>query len=62
MSANAEGFCWVHELHYQTKARADGVHKKILDAIILRIERIPRPQLSATALSGRPTGRVNGST
>ena len=28
MSANAEGFCRVHELHYQTKARADGLHKK----------------------------------
>jgi hypothetical protein len=27
MSANAEGFCQVHELHYQTKARADGLHK-----------------------------------
>jgi hypothetical protein len=27
MSANAEGFCRVHELHYQTKARADGLHK-----------------------------------
>jgi hypothetical protein len=26
-SANAEGFCQVHELHYQTKARADGLHK-----------------------------------
>jgi hypothetical protein len=26
MSANAEGFCRVHELHYQ-KARADGLHK-----------------------------------
>jgi hypothetical protein len=26
-SANAEGFCWLHELHYQTKARADGLHK-----------------------------------
>ena len=26
MSANAEGFCRVHELHYQTKARADGLH------------------------------------
>jgi hypothetical protein len=24
---NAEGFCRVHELHYQTKARADGLHK-----------------------------------
>ena len=27
-SANVEGFCRVHELHYQTKARADGLHKK----------------------------------
>jgi hypothetical protein len=27
MSANAEGFRRVHELHYQTKARADGLHK-----------------------------------
>jgi hypothetical protein len=28
ISANAEGFYRVHELHYQTKARADGLHKK----------------------------------
>jgi hypothetical protein len=27
MDANAEAFCWVHELHYQTKARTDGLHK-----------------------------------
>jgi hypothetical protein len=26
-TANAEGFCRVHELHYQIKARADGLHK-----------------------------------
>jgi hypothetical protein len=26
-SANDEGFCRVHELHYKTKARADGLHK-----------------------------------
>jgi hypothetical protein len=26
-SANAEGFCRVHELHYQMKARANGLHK-----------------------------------
>jgi hypothetical protein len=26
-SANTEGFCRVHELHYQTKSRADGLHK-----------------------------------
>jgi hypothetical protein len=27
MSANAEGLCRVPELHYQTKARPDGLHK-----------------------------------
>jgi hypothetical protein len=27
MDANAEAFSWVHELHYQTKARADGLHR-----------------------------------
>ena len=27
MSANAKAFCRVHELHYQTKARAYGLHK-----------------------------------
>jgi hypothetical protein len=27
MSANVEGLCRVHELHYQTKARADELHK-----------------------------------
>jgi hypothetical protein len=27
MDANAEAFCRVHELHYQTKARADGLHR-----------------------------------
>jgi hypothetical protein len=26
-SVNAKGFCRVHELHYQTKARANGLHK-----------------------------------
>jgi hypothetical protein len=26
MDPNAEAFCRVHELHYQTKARADGLH------------------------------------
>jgi hypothetical protein len=27
MSLDAEAFCRVHELHYQTKARADGIHE-----------------------------------
>jgi hypothetical protein len=61
MSANAEGFCRVHELHYQTKARADGLHKT-LDVIILHTEKRPRPRWSAAALSGRPGGQANGST
>jgi hypothetical protein len=26
-NVNAEGFCRVHELYYQTKARSDGLHK-----------------------------------
>jgi hypothetical protein len=27
MDPNAEAFCRVHEMHYQTKARADGLHE-----------------------------------
>jgi hypothetical protein len=27
MDPNAEAFCRVHELHYQTKARAEGLHE-----------------------------------
>jgi hypothetical protein len=27
MSVDAEAFCRVHEQHYQTKARADGLHE-----------------------------------
>jgi hypothetical protein len=27
MSPNAEAFCRVHELHYQTKAWVDGLHE-----------------------------------
>jgi hypothetical protein len=42
-SANVEGFYRVHELHYQTKARADGL-TKTLDAIIFHTESIPRPR------------------
>jgi hypothetical protein len=29
MSPEAEAFCRVHELHYQTKAKADGLHENI---------------------------------
>jgi hypothetical protein len=41
-SANAKGFCRVHELHYQTKARAD-VSTRISDATTLHTGRIRRP-------------------
>jgi hypothetical protein len=30
MSLDAEAFCRVHELHYQTKARADSLHKNFV--------------------------------
>jgi hypothetical protein len=59
MSPNAEAFYRVHELYYQTKARADGLHENLV-AIILRIERIRRHQFLATVPSGQLVGRVNG--
>jgi hypothetical protein len=58
MSPDAEAFCRVHELHYQTKAR-ETVFKKILVATILRIARIRRLQFSVTAPNGQPAGKVN---
>jgi hypothetical protein len=51
MSPDAEAFCRVHELHYQTKARV---------VIILCIEKIRRHQSSATAQSGQPAEKMNG--
>jgi hypothetical protein len=59
MSPNAEAFYRVHELYYQTKARADGLHENLV-ATILRIERIRRHQFLATVPSGQLVGRVNG--
>jgi hypothetical protein len=41
-SANAEGFCRVHELHYQMKVRPM-VYTRTSGAIILHTRRIPRP-------------------
>jgi hypothetical protein len=40
-TANGEGFCRVHELHYQTKTRADGLHKNF-GCYSLHTERILR--------------------
>jgi hypothetical protein len=41
-SANAEGFCRVHELHYQMKSRADGLHKNF-GCYYFAYRKIPRP-------------------
>jgi hypothetical protein len=59
MSPDAEAFCRVHELHYQTKARADGLHE-ILATTILHTARIQRLQFLATAPNVQPARRVNG--
>jgi hypothetical protein len=58
MDANAEAFCRVHELHYQTKQMA---FIGTLAATILCIERIRRPQLLTIVPSGRLDGLMNGS-
>jgi hypothetical protein len=60
MDPNAEAFCRVHELHYQTKAREDGLHK-ISVVITTRIARIRRLWCSAIVPSGQPVGKVSGS-
>jgi hypothetical protein len=59
MSPDAEAFCRVHELHYQTKARETVCMKKFV-ATILLIARIRRLQFLATAPNGQPAGKVNG--
>jgi hypothetical protein len=55
----AEGLCRAHELHYQTKAREDGL-QKTSDAIILLITKMWRLQLSAIVPNGQLAGRLNG--
>jgi hypothetical protein len=57
MSADAEAFCRVHELHYQTKARADGLHENFG-----RYNFAYRKDMKAPVLSYRtkwPTGWKN---
>jgi hypothetical protein len=58
----AEGFCRIHELHYQTKAREDGLHEKTSAATILLIAKMRSFQLSAIVPSGQLAGRLNGFT
>jgi hypothetical protein len=59
MSPDVEAFCRVHELHYQTKARADGLHENF-GSYNLRITKIRRLQFSVIAPNGQPAGKVNG--
>jgi hypothetical protein len=60
MDPNAEAFCRVHELHYQTKARED-IYMKILAVTTSRIARIRRLRCSAIAPSGQPAKKVSDS-
>jgi hypothetical protein len=55
----AEGFCRIHELHYQTKAREDGLHENFGCSILL-IAKMQIFQLSAIVPSGQLAGRLNG--
>jgi hypothetical protein len=59
MDPDAEAFCRVHELHYQTKARADGLHENF-GCYNFAYARIPRLQFLVTAQNGQPTGKMNG--
>jgi hypothetical protein len=59
MDPNAEAFYRVHELHYQTKAREDGLHENF-GFITSRIARIRKLRSSATAPSGQLAGKVSG--
>jgi hypothetical protein len=60
-SANAEGFCWVHELHNQPKARADGLHKNFgcYNFVYRKDTKAP---VTVTTPSGRLVGQMNGFT
>jgi hypothetical protein len=62
MSVDAEAFCREHKLHYQTKARADGLHKNFGCYNFLRIARIRRRQSLATVQSGPLAGKMNSFT
>jgi hypothetical protein len=61
MSLDAEAFCRVHELHYQTKARADGLHESFGCYNFAYRKDTKAPVLSY-APNGQPAGKVNGFT
>jgi hypothetical protein len=59
MSANAEAFCRVHELHYQTKARADGLHKNF-GCYNFAYRKDTKAPVIGYVLNGQLGGQMNG--
>ena len=57
MNLDAEAFCRVHELHYQTKARADGLHENFGCYNFAYRKDTKAPVLS---YRGQLAGRANG--
>jgi hypothetical protein len=60
MDPNAEAFCRVHELHYQTNAREDGLHENF-GCYNFAYRKDTRLQCSVIVPNGQPTGKVSGS-
>jgi hypothetical protein len=61
MSANGEAFCRVHELHYQTKARAYGLHKNF-GCYNFAYRKDTKAPVIGYPLSGQLVGQANGFT
>jgi hypothetical protein len=57
----AKGFCRVHELHYQTKARKDGLHENF-GCYNFAYRKTTKFPVISTEASGRQAGNRNGST
>jgi hypothetical protein len=55
----AEGFCRAHELHYQTKAREDGLHENF-DYYNFAYRKDAKSQLLAIVPNGQLARRLNG--
>jgi hypothetical protein len=60
MDPNAVAFCRVHELHYQTKAREDGLHENFV-YYNFAYRKDMKARCLAIAPSGQPVGKVSGS-
>jgi hypothetical protein len=58
MDPNAEAFCRVHELHYQTKAREDGLHENF-GCYNFAYRKDTKAPASPIAPSGQLAGRVS---